>query len=120
MVAEKSNAPSQSTAYLNSVLVELGLSAPDAAKLLGSNPSYFAQMEVMTKKLFQNPSFYANLYDSEANVDRQRVAMKAIELQQDRDFLESLRRREMLLSVLLNAKLGKDQTAANASGVVRQ
>jgi len=120
LVAEKSKASSQSTTYLNTVLTELGLQPAEVTKLLGANPSYFAQMEVMTKKIFQNPSFYANLYDSEANVDRQRVAMKALELQQDRDFLESLRRREMMLSVLLNAKLRNEQSAANASGVVRQ
>lgn len=120
LVAEKAKATSQSTTYMKDVLLQLGLSDPDATKLLGANPSYFAQMEMMTKKLFQNPAFYANLYDSEENVDRQRVAMKAIELQQDRDFLESLRRREMLLSVLLNAKLKVSASSASESGTVTQ
>lgn len=119
LVSEKVKTPSTSATHMNNILIKLGLDATDATKLLGSNPSYFAQMEVMTKKLFQDPSFYANLYDSEANIDRQRVAMKAIELQQERDFLESLRRREMLLSVLLNAKLQKSANEADSSGYIR-
>lgn len=119
LVSEKVRAPSASTKYMKDIMLKLGLSPDDATKLLGANPSYFAQMEVMTKKLFQDPSFYASLYDSEANIDRQRVAMKAIELQQERDFLESLRRREILLSVLLNAKLKTPANRADQSGYIR-
>lgn len=120
LVSEKTQAKSESSKYMTDMLVQLGLSSDDATKLIGKNPSYFAQMEVMTKKLFQNPAFYANLYESEANVDRQRVAMKALELQQDRDFLESLRRREMLLSVLLNSKLRYDTGRTNTAGTIRK
>jgi|GEM_PF-1315428 len=116
LVGEKTKVTSASANYMRDMIVKLGLPAAEATKLIGANPSYFAQMEVLTKKIFQDPAFYANLYDSEANVDRQRVAMKAIELQQDRDFLESLRRREMALSVLLNAKLGKTATSADVAG----
>jgi len=118
LVAERAKTTSASTTYMNAILTSLGVSTADAAKLIGANPSYFAQMEIMTKKLFQDPSFYANLYDSAANIDRQRVAMKAIELQQDRDFLESLRRREMLLSVLLDMKMRTDASRAKESGTV--
>lgn len=120
LVAEKVKVSSQSATYMKQVLTSLGASSADASKLIGDSPSYFAQMEVMTKRLYQNPNFYANLYDSAANVDRQRVAMKAVELQQDRDFLESLRRREMLLSVLLEMKLRTEASRANESGVVHK
>jgi hypothetical protein len=120
LVGEKSKSSAQASSYMKEMIQQLGLNATEAQKLLGANPSYFAQMEVLTKKLFQNPAFYANLYDSEANIDRQRVAMKAIELQQDRDFLESLRRREMLLSVLLNAKLRSAANDSDESGYVTQ
>lgn len=120
LVGDKVKSTSQSTSYMKEMIRQLGLDATAAEKLLGANPSYFAQMEVLTKKLFQNPAFYANLYDSEANIDRQRVAMKAIELQQDRDFLESLRRREMLLSVLLNAKLRTAASRSDEGGYVTQ
>ena len=118
LVAEKAKAGSASATNMQAVLMQLGLSSADAKALIGTNPSYFAQMEVMTKKLFQNPSFYANLYESEANIDRQRVAMKAVELQQDRDLLESLRRREMLLSVFLNMKLKDAARDATESGIL--
>lgn len=120
LVSEKVKSTSQSTNYMKDIVKKLGLDDANAAKLIGANPSYFAQMEVMTKKIFQDPSFYASLYDSEANVDRQRVAMKAIELQQDRDFLESLRRREMLLSVLLNEKLRTTANRSDQDGVIRK
>lgn len=120
LVAEKAKVSAQSATYMKQVLTSLGASSADASKLIGDSPSYFAQMEVMTKRLYQNPNFYANLYDSAANVDRQRVAMKAVELQQDRDFLESLRRREMLLSVLLEMKLRTEASRANESGVVHK
>ena len=120
LVSEKVKSTSQSTQYMKDIIKKLGLNDANATKLIGANPSYFAQMEVMTKKLFQDPSFYANLYDGEANVDRQRVAMKAIELQQDRDFLESLRRREMLLSVYLNEKLRISANRADQDGYIRK
>lgn len=120
LVGEKSKSSAQASSYMKEMIQQLGVNATEAGKLLGANPSYFAQMEVLTKKLFQNPAFYANLYDSEANIDRQRVAMKALELQQDRDFLESLRRREMLLSVLLNAKLSDNANDSDESGYVTQ
>lgn len=118
LVGEKAKSSAQASSYMKEMIQQLGVDATVATKLLGDNPSYFAQMEVLTKKLFQNPAFYANLYDSEANIDRQRVAMKAIELQQDRDFLESLRRREVMLSVLLNAKLQSTASSADESGYV--
>lgn len=105
LVAEKAKTTAAAGSYMHTMLTQLGLTTAQAKSLIGDNPSYFAQMEVLTKKLFQNPQFYVNLYEGEANIDRQRVAMKAIELQQDRDFLESLRRREMLLSTLLNSKI---------------
>lgn len=113
---EATSGTTEATPYILEILTHLGVSDADARALVSNNPSYFAQMEVMTKKVFQNPAFYANLYDSAANIDRQRVAMKAIELQQDRDFLESLRRREILLSSLLSMKLRTEASRAKESG----
>ena len=117
LVGEKVKGSAASTVYMKEALKKLGLTAAGAKNLIGDNPSYFAQMEVMTKKIFQDPAFFANLYESPANIDRQSVAMAAIALQQDRDFLESLRRKEMLLSTLLSLKLKPAAADANASGV---
>jgi len=117
MVAMKAKGTAASGSYMKNVLVQMGLSAADAQKLVGNNPSYFAQMEILTKKLYQDPTFFANLYDTPANVARQRVAIKAISLMQDRDFLESLKRREMLLSELLEIRLRKKAQEENLAGV---
>ena len=72
---------------------------------IGERPSYYAQLELLAKKIYQNPDFYANLYDKPANVARKGVALKAIELMLDRAIYESQLRREMATSVLLATKL---------------
>ncbi len=73
----------------------------DLYQLMGENPSYFAQMEVLTKKLYQNPDFYTNLYDTPANIERKTVALQAIKLMQKFDMLRSHLRDEMNVSILL-------------------
>lgn len=77
----------------------------EAEKFLGRNPSYFAQMEVLTKKLYQMPDFVTALSTGAANVDRVRIAMKAVDLQQGADLLDSLYRREMMLATYLEQKI---------------
>lgn len=96
---------SQTRDFLEAVIMELGMSRSEAREYLGEVPSYYAQLEVLAKKIYQNPDFYAGLYDSPANVARKGVAMKAIELMLDRAIYESQLRQEMLTSVLLSAKL---------------
>ena len=109
----KSAGTSGSRAFLEAILVELGVSdvngvPPDVIRMLGIDdadspigPSYHAQMEVLTKKIYQNPDFYTNLYDKPANVDRKKVAMQAIGLMQKFDLFKSYLRNEANLSVLL-------------------
>lgn len=99
------NNSNSSQQYMLLVLKQLGMSDKEARRLLGSNPSYFAQMEILTKKIYQNPRFFAELYDKPVNVDRQRTAMLGISLQQQHDLLESLHRRELLLSALLELRI---------------
>lgn len=81
--------------------------------LIGENPSYYAQLEILAKRIYQIPDFYANLYDTPANVKRKKVAMKAIELMLDRAIYESQLRREMTVSVLLSSKLRPAHREAN-------
>lgn len=81
--------------------------------LIGYNPSYYSQLEVLAKRIYQNPDFYAKLYDTPANVSRKKVAMKAVELMLDRAIYESQLRREMNVSVLLSSKLRGSHRAAN-------
>ncbi len=92
--------------FLGAIMVELGVDDPlEVKKILGSRPSYYAQLELLAKKIYQNPDFYAGLYDKPANVKRKAVALKAIELMVDRAIYESQTRQEMLSSVLLSARL---------------
>ncbi len=91
--------------YLYKMVEELGVPEDDLEKLLGKNPSYFAQMEILTKKALQNPVFYTELYDKPVNVDRKAATLQAVGLMQDRDIYKSLIRSEAILSVLLDSML---------------
>ncbi len=107
LVALKSEGVPESKDYLKAVLKELGVGGQDGGVqtdidlMLGNNPSYHAQMEVLTKKIYQNPDFYTNLYDKPANVSRKQVALQAIGLMQKFDLFKSYLRNEASLSVLL-------------------
>ncbi len=97
--------------YMAAIMKDLmPAGTPDAEifAMLGNNPSYYAQLEVLGKKIYQNPDFFANLYDKPANVKRKAVAMKAIDLMLDRALFESELRQEMILSVLLSSELSSD------------
>lgn len=77
--------------------------------------SYFEQMEVLTKKIYQNPDFYTNLYDKPANVNRMKVSMEALKNMQLRDHYESALRREMLLSLMVEQGLKKHVDEVNGA-----
>lgn len=111
----KSQGQEESEPYLYAILKELGITDEDEIKnYLGERPSYYAQMEILTKKLYQNPVFYTELYDKPANVDRKTVAMQAIELMQRRDMYRSVLRSEATLSVMLEtALLGEQEKIKN-------
>jgi hypothetical protein len=93
------------SAYMKSFLREFGISDEDIELYLGQNPSYYAQMEVLAKKIYQDPTFYTNLYDKPANIDRINASMEAIQLMQNRDRFEVLTRQEMLTSLLVEQAL---------------
>lgn len=97
--------------YIKKLVLELGVPQDEIDMFLGEFPSYFAQMEVMTRKMFQNPYFYAQLYSKPANVKRTAVSLQAIKMIQDRDRFEASLRREMLLAGLLELKLRDAQDA---------
>lgn len=99
---------SSGTAFMKALLKDLGFSDTSASgalseidQILGKNPSYYAQMEFLTRKIYQDPNFYTNLYDKPVNVDRIIVALEAIQLMHARDRYDSQLRREMLASQLL-------------------
>lgn len=129
MAAKASGAGGVSPFALN-ILKEMGMSDAEAKRYLESEgiplargggdagedvfPSYNAQMEILTKKIYQNPNFYVNLVDKPANVARTQGALAAISLMQRRDMKESLDRREILLSQMLEYAIRDYELAANA------
>jgi hypothetical protein len=109
ITAMKAAGTGASQTYMKELLKELGLTAPAIDKLIGLNPSYFAQMEVLGRKIYQNPGFYANLMETPGNVQRQQAALKSVALMQQRDIYDSMMRSEMLLSTLLELYLTREQ-----------
>lgn len=109
IIGQKSKGGAGSKAYFVEVLKSLGLSDKGAEKYLGDAPSYDAQMEVLTKKLYQDPAFYASLMDSPANVNRQYAALQSFGLMQKRDIFETIARSEILMSLLLEMEVAKYQ-----------
>ncbi len=110
LMAMKGEGTAGSRAFIAAYLEELGIPAAEIDLFLGVNPSYNAQMEILTKKAYQSPLFYTNLYDKPANVERKGVAMQAIGLIQKFDLLKSYLRTESSLSVLLELSVEKLQT----------
>ncbi len=96
------------TEFLRAILQDMGMSDDDIGEVLGQNASYYAQLEILAKKMLQNTDFIANLYDKPANIERKAAALSAIELMLDRAIYESELRHEMLYSVLLSSYLEED------------
>lgn len=109
LAAMKAKGKSNVQPYIKAIFEEMGMEPTEAQELLGTHPSYYAQMELLTKKLYQNPNFYTELYDKPTNIDRKDVAMQAINLMQKRDIYDSLLRSEMSQSIWLETALEKRQ-----------
>lgn len=109
IAAMKSQGEAEVQPYLYAIMREMGVAEAEVPIYLGERPSYYAQMEILTKKLYQNPSFYTELYDKPANVDRKLVSMQAIDLMQRRDIYRSVLRSEAILAVMLETALGEQQ-----------
>jgi len=92
-------------AFMKTMMRDFGISDEDIEELVGVQPSYWAQMNFLTKQLYQLPHFYTNLYDKPTNVDRIDVTLDAIKLMQMRDYFDSNLRREMLNSALIETEL---------------
>lgn len=113
IIAEKTQGPEKggetAAPFMKALMREMGMRDKDIEKTIGENPSYYAQMEILTKKIYQHPEFVSNLYDKPANVKRIRAAMTAIKVMQDRQIHKALMRREMLISMILELQLRYQQ-----------
>ncbi len=105
IAALKTQGSNEGEPYMYAIMREMGLGDPEVLLYMGDRPSYYAQMEILTKKLYQNPSFYTELYDKPANIKRKTVAMQAIDLMQRRDIYRSLLRSEAIMAVMLETAL---------------
>lgn len=108
--------------FMKAFMRDFDLQDSEINKILGDRPSYYAQMEVLTKKLYQSPSFYTNLYDKPTNVNRISAALDAIKLMQMRDWFQTKMRQEMLASLLLEEEIVKkanDQKEKTATISIR-
>lgn len=99
--------------YMTRIIEEMGMTA-DVQQYLGANPSYYAQMDILTRKMYQNPTFYTNLYTKPENLKRTGVALQALQIMHDRDRFEASLRREMLLSALLEMRLREAEMIVRA------
>lgn len=97
--------------YAQAVLRRLDIPEEEIEKLLPQTASYDGLMNLLTKKIYQNPSFYVGLYDKPANVDRKAASLRAIGLMQDMDMFKSRLRNEAMLAVLLELELASEQEA---------
>lgn len=118
IIAQKSygpqTGPESNAPFLRALIKDMGITDDDdITRILGERPSYYAQMEMLTKMLYQHPEFIVNLYDKPANVERMRAAMRAIKVMQDRDIHEALMRREMLISMLAELSVRRQQVRIN-------
>lgn len=113
IIAMRAKSAEGSAEYLHNIVKEMGVPEDSIKEYLGENPSHFAQMDILTSKLYQNPEFYINLQKSEENVKRTGAALQAIELMQSRERYEASLRREMLVSLLLEMKIREEQAKVN-------
>lgn len=96
--------------YMGALIRHLGVTNDnEITHMIGERPSYFAMLEVMAKKIYQQPEFFANLYDKPANVRRKDVAMQAVDLIVGRDLFHSELRSEALYALLLEMELSRYQ-----------
>lgn len=108
IVGNKALGTGVADSFIRDMMRAMGYNDAALDDLIGDDPSYEAQMEFITKKIFQQPNFIVSLIDTPENVKRQENAILASKLMLDRDIVQALHRREILISAILNELL-KDE-----------
>lgn len=111
IVARRSEGTGGSLENMKALLKNMGI-AEDAEiiRYLTDKPSYHSQMDVLTKRIYQDGDFFKNLMDDPTNLARQYAAMQSFGLMQQRDIYDSLQRSEVLLSLIVELELEDYQT----------
>ena len=108
ITAMKAQSNSASQPFIYSLIAQMGgdqITANQIQNMIGENPSYYAQMKILSKVFFQRPEFYSNLYDKPENVKRLNASIQATKLMRKRDLYRSYLRTEMTMAVMLEAAL---------------
>lgn len=94
--------------HMKAMMREFGLSDEDITQTIGENPSYYAKLDVLTNKMFQNPQFYTDLYGSNANNVRTAAAISAINSINLQNYRKSLEKTELMNSLILELLLKEE------------
>ncbi len=109
IAALKSAGSGGANSNVTELMKQLGLKDTDVAFFTNNQTgtSYDAQMEILTKKIYEDPDYYDALMNGKANIKRIGTAMSAVELMQDRDIYKSMTRSEMLLAIMIDMEARK-------------
>lgn len=99
--------------YAKANLRNLGMSDEQIQTRLGDNPSVLASLH-LTSNIVDDPSTATKFMDTKANVARMALGVNVGILRVDRYYLESLLRGEVILAVLLETMLQKEQEKITA------
>lgn len=108
IAALKTKSNAQSQPFIYALMKEMGgdeTTLQHIQEKIGENPSYYAQMKVLSKLFFQRPEFFADLYDTPENVKRLNTSIQATTLMRKRDLYRSYLRSEMILAIMLETAL---------------
>lgn len=110
LVGQKAAGSPAAKEWLEASLTKLGLQMDDETRAkIKDEPSYYAIMEVLTKRMYQDPNFYANLLQPGPQVAQTQASLQAVGLMQMRDVYESMLRSELILSLIVEMELAEQQ-----------
>lgn len=115
LIGEKSAASPEAKEWLEASLKNLGIEidAETQAKIK-DKPSYFAIMEVLTKRMYQDPNFYNQLIKPGPQVAQTQASLQAVNLMQMRDVYDSMLRSELILSLIVEMELDDQQAVVQS------
>jgi len=111
ITALKAQSNDQSQPFIYALIKKMGgdaVTVEEIRAMIGENPSYYAQMKVLSKLYYQRPEFFVDLYDKPANIARMNAAIQAATLMRKRDLYRSYLRSEMTLAVMLEIALQEE------------
>lgn len=115
LIGEKSEASPEAKQWLEATLQNLGITmdAEMQAKIK-DKPSYYAIMEVLGKRMYQDPNFYNQLIKPGPQVAQTQASLQAVNLMQMRDVYDSMLRSELILSLIVEMELDGQQAVVQS------